>query len=66
MHADVDELVVVVDLARLPHRPEWLQGPAGLTEVARHRLSLADKPLIRPEHYRDHPQDRPARPLPPS
>ncbi|MFB7128255.1 IS21 family transposase [Kitasatospora sp. NPDC056273] len=65
VRADGDELVVVVDLARLTHRPEWLQGPAGLTEVARHKLSLPGRPVIVAAHYPGHPQDPAGGPRPP-
>ncbi len=33
-----------------------MQGPAGLTEVARHQLSLPGRPVIDLSHYPDHPQ----------
>nr|WP_095878694.1 IS21 family transposase [Streptomyces sp. TLI_235] len=57
VRVDGDELVVVVDLAQLPHRPEWLQGPAGLLEVARHHIALPGRPVIDPSHYPGHPQE---------
>lgn len=57
VRADGEELVVVVDLSRLAHRPEWMQGPAGLTEVARHPLSLPGRPVIDLAHYPNHPQE---------
>ena len=62
---DGDELVVVVDLAQLPHRPEWLQGPAGLAEVARHRIALPGRPVVDPAHYPGHPQKFDGTPRPP-
>ncbi|KJS52911.1 transposase [Streptomyces rubellomurinus subsp. indigoferus] len=65
VRVDGDELVVVADLAQLPHRPEWLQGPAGLTEVARHRISLPGRPVIDPAHYPNHPQKMDGSPRPP-
>ncbi|MFJ9521350.1 Mu transposase domain-containing protein [Kitasatospora sp. NPDC101801] len=65
VRVDGDELVAVVDLAQLPHRPEWLQGPAGLTEVARHRIALPGRPVIDPAHYPGHPQDAGGAPRPP-
>ena len=41
VRADGDELVAVADLAALPLRPDWAgEGPPGLAEVARHRLSV--------------------------
>ncbi|WP_274919657.1 IS21 family transposase [Streptomyces sp. WZ-12] len=57
VRADGDELVIVVDLSRLAHRPEWMHGPAGLVEVARHQLSLPGRPVIDLTHYPNHPQD---------
>ena len=55
--ADGDELVVVADLGALPLRPAWAAaGPAGLAEVARHRLSTPGNPRIDLAHYPDHPQ----------
>jgi hypothetical protein len=57
VRADGEELVVVVDLSRLAHRPEWMQGPAGLMEVARHPLSLPGRPVIDVAHYPNHPQE---------
>lgn len=57
VRVDGEELVVVVDLSTLPHRPEWMQGPAGLTEVARHQLSLPGRPVIDLAHYPGHPQE---------
>ncbi|MEU7096113.1 Mu transposase domain-containing protein [Kitasatospora aureofaciens] len=65
VRVDGDELVVVVDLAQLPHRPEWLQGPAGLLEVARHRIALPGRPVVDPAHYPDHPQRADGSPRPP-
>lgn len=57
VRADGEELVVVVDLSQLAHRPEWMQGPAGLTKVARHPLSLPGRPVIDLAHYPNHPQE---------
>lgn len=57
VRADGDELVIVVDLSHLVRRPEWMHGPAGLTEVARHQLSLPGRPVIDLSHYPGHPQD---------
>ncbi|MFF3733301.1 IS21 family transposase [Streptomyces sp. NPDC002476] len=65
VRVDGDELVIVVDLARLVRRPEWLQGAAGLTEVARHQLALPGRPVIDPAHYPDHPQEMDGSPKPP-
>jgi transposase len=62
---DGSELVIVVDTSKLPHRPEWLHGPAGLTEVARHSIALPGRPVIVPDHYPDHPQDLSGHPRPP-
>jgi transposase len=57
VRVDGDELVVVVDLSHLVRRPGWMRGPAGLTEVARHQLSLPGRPVIDLSHYPDHPQE---------
>jgi hypothetical protein len=65
VRVDGEELVVVADLARLAHRPEWLQGPAGLTEVARHQIALPGRPVIQADHYPDHPQRMDGSPRPP-
>ncbi|MEN8654809.1 IS21 family transposase [Streptomyces sp. 21So2-11] len=65
VRVDGDELVVVCDLAQLHHRPEWLQGPAGLAEVARHQIALPGRPVIDTAHYPDHPQDADGSPRPP-
>ncbi len=65
VRVDGDELVVVVDLARLVRRPEWMQGPAGLAEVARHQIALPGRPVIGPAHYPGHPQDMDGSPRPP-
>jgi transposase len=64
--ADGDELVVVADLAALPLMPGWAgDGPAGLAEVARHRLSTPGNPRISLAHYPDHPQQPDGSPRPP-
>ena len=64
--ADGDELVVVADLAALPLRPAWAgDGPLGLAEVARHRLSTPGNPRIDLAHYPDHPQQPDGTPRPP-
>ncbi len=52
-----EELVVVADLDTLAVAPGWAAGRAGLTEVARHRLSTPGNPRIELAHYPDHPQD---------
>ncbi|WP_323182011.1 MULTISPECIES: IS21 family transposase [unclassified Streptomyces] len=65
VRADGDELVVVVDLSKVPVRPGWMQGPAGLSEVARHPLSMPGRPVIEPSHYPGHPQDKDGSPRPP-
>ena len=53
VRADGDELVVTANL------------PAGLTEVARHRLSTPGNPRIDLAHYPDHPQQPDGSPRPP-
>ena len=64
--AEGDELVVVADLAALPVRPAWAgRGPAGLAEVARHRLSVPGNPRIDLAHYPGHPQQPDGSPRPP-
>ncbi len=64
--ADGDELVIVADLAALPARPDWAgDGPLGLAEVARHRLSTPGTPRINLDHYPGHPQDASGAPRPP-
>jgi hypothetical protein len=66
VRADGDELVVAADLAALPLRPAWAgDGPLGLAEVARHRLSVPGSPQIDLAHYPDHPQNRDGTPRPP-
>jgi transposase len=66
VRAHGEELVVVADLATLPLRPTWAgDGPPGLAEVARHRLSTPGNPRIVPAHYPDHPQDASGAPRPP-
>lgn len=60
-----EELVVVADLDTLPVAPGWAAGRAGLTEVARHRLSTPGNPRIDLAHYPDHPQDPTGAPRPP-
>jgi transposase len=66
VRADGDELVVVADLAALPVRPAWAGGgPAGLAEVARHRLSTPGNPRIDLAHYPGHPQNPDGSPRPP-
>jgi hypothetical protein len=66
VRADGDELVATADLAALPARPGWAaQGPAGLAEVARHRLSVPGNPQIDPAHYPGHPQHADGTPRPP-
>ena len=58
VRADGDELVVVADLAVLALRPDWAgDGPLGLAEVARHRLSVPGTPQISVAHYPGHPQN---------
>ena len=59
------ELVVVADLDTLAVAPGWAAGRAGLTEVARHRLSTPGNPRIDLAHYPDHPQDPTGAPRPP-
>jgi transposase len=62
-----DELVVVADLGALARRPTWAPAPpAGLVEVARHRLSTPGRPRIELAHYPCHPQDPSGAPRPPS
>jgi transposase len=64
--ADGDELVVVADLSALPLLPGWAgDGPGGLAEVARHRLSTPGNPRIDLAHYPDHPQQQDGSPRPP-
>jgi hypothetical protein len=53
VRADGDELVIAADL------------DAGLTEVARHRLSTPGNPRIDLSHYPDHPQEPDGSPKPP-
>ena len=66
VRADGDELVAVADLAALPLRPAWAgDGPLGLAEVARHRLSVPGNPRINLAHYPDHPQQPGGTPRPP-
>ena len=66
VRADGDELVAVADLAALPLRPAWAgDGPPGLAEVARHRLSTPGNPRIDLAHYPDHPQQPDGTPRPP-
>jgi len=66
VRADGDELVVVADLAALPLRPAWAgDGPAGLAEVARHKLSTPGNPRIDLAHYPGHPQRPDGSPRPP-
>ncbi|MFD5660826.1 IS21 family transposase, partial [Streptomyces hirsutus] len=65
VRVDGDEMVIVVDLSHLVRRPEWMHGPAGLTEVARHRIALPGRPVIDLAHYPDHPQERDGFPRPP-
>ncbi|MCY0949469.1 IS21 family transposase [Streptomyces sp. H27-S2] len=65
VRVDGDELVVVCDLSQLAHRPEWMQGPAGLAEVARHQIALPGRPVIDTAHYPDHPQEMDGSPRPP-
>ncbi|WKK23826.1 IS21 family transposase [Streptomyces olivoreticuli] len=65
VRADGDELVVVADLSTLAVRPDWMQGPAGLAEVARHPLSMPGRPVIDLSHYPDHPQNMDGSPRPP-
>jgi transposase len=61
-----DELVIVADLNALPLRPGWAPAaPAGLVEVARHRLSVPGRPRIELAHYPGHPQDPSGTPRPP-
>ncbi|MFE1522223.1 hypothetical protein ACFW9I_36545 [[Kitasatospora] papulosa] len=57
VRADGLELAVVINLSRLAHRPEWMQGPAGLTECTRHPLPLPGRPVIDSAHYPGHPQE---------
>jgi hypothetical protein len=62
-----DELVVVADLNGLALRPSWAPAaPAGLVEVARHRLSTPGRPQIELGHYPGHPQDPSGAPRPPT
>jgi hypothetical protein len=64
--AEGDELVVTADLAALPLRPDWAgDGPLGLAEVARHRLSTPGNPRIDLAHYPGHPQQPDGSPRPP-
>ena len=64
--ADGDELVVVADLGALPLLPAWAgDGPAGLAEVARHRLSTPGNPRIHLAHYPGYPQQPDGSPHPP-
>jgi transposase len=66
VRADGDELVVVADLAALPLRPPWAGGgPAGLAEIARHKLSTPGNPRIDLAHYPGHPQNPDGSPRPP-
>jgi transposase len=66
VRADGDELVVIADLAALPLRPDWAgDGPPGLAEVARHRLSVPGNPQISLAHYPEHPQNSDGTPRPP-
>ena len=66
VRADGDELVAAADLAALPLRPDWAgEGPPGLAEVARHRLSVPGNPRINLAHYPDHPQQPGGTPRPP-
>ena len=66
VRADGDELVAVADLGALPLRPAWAgDGPAGLAEVARHRLSTPGNPRIDLAHYPGHPQQPDGSPRPP-
>jgi hypothetical protein len=66
VRADGDELVVIADLAALPLRPDWAgDGPPGLAEVARHRLSVPGNPQISLAHYPGHPQNSDGTPRPP-
>ena len=66
VRADGDELVVAADLAALPLSPDWAgDGPLGLAEVARHRLSVPGNPRIDLAHYPDHPQQPDGTPRPP-
>jgi transposase len=61
-----DELVVTADLGAPPLRPDWAgDGPLGLAEVARHRLSTPGNPRIDLGHYPDHPQQPDGTPRPP-
>jgi transposase len=53
VRADGEELVITANL------------PAGLTEVARHRLSTPGNPRIDLSHYPDHPQQPDGSPKPP-
>jgi transposase len=66
VRADGDELVIVADLAALPLRPDWAgDGPPGLAEVARHRLSVPGNPQITLAHYPGRPQREDGTPRPP-
>ena len=66
VRADGDELVAVADLGALPLLPAWAgDGPAGLAEVARHRLSTPGNPRIDLAHYPGHPQQPDGSPHPP-
>jgi transposase len=66
VRADGDELVIVADLAALPLRPDWAgDGPLGLAEVARHRLSVPGSPQVSLAHYPGHPQREDGTPRPP-
>ena len=65
VRADGEDLVVVADLGQLPLLPDWVAGPLGLTEVARHRLSTPGHPRIDLAHYPGHPQDPDGTPRPP-
>ena len=60
-----DELVIVVDLDALAHRPTWAGERRGLIEVARHRLSTPGHPRIDLAHYPDHSQSPDGAPRPP-
>jgi hypothetical protein len=66
VRAEGDELVAVADLAVLPLRPARAgDGPLGLAEVARHRLSTPGNPRIDLAHYPGHPQQPDGSPRPP-
>jgi transposase len=60
VRVDGDELVVVADGGSGAGT-----GPAGLAEVARHRLSTPGNPRIDLAHYPDHPQTPDGGPRPP-